>query len=370
MENALRQVDANITIPYWDCTLDAAMTNPVNSVIWSKNFFGNGLGRVIEGPFANWDTHFGFGALRRAVSGQRRLMSKDDLDIVMKQRFLGNISYPDAEAAQNLEQLHNNVHVWVGGLMKNIEIGAFDPVFYMLHSFVDKIWEDFRINQKRAIIDPTTDYPQYYGRASHAPMAPMGLGKLTAIDGISEVWNRRIRYTDQPKCRLAVGTNCGSDFLKCDNVKYQCVSKTKDEYETEKEATETMLENSRRQDINKHKNIGFMSMKLTDRKITHNIITVVVNENVTKAAKRKKDKSRDIYYIHGFKDWSTDKLLNKKIKRRSDSNKKHSGYISSLFQAIRNIRDSIYSKVTYLYDTYIFPSKPKMQTKDAWKAVN
>lgn len=39
-----------------------------------------------------------------------------------------------------LEQLHNQVHVWVGGTMSQIPLAAFDPVFWAHHTMIDRLW--------------------------------------------------------------------------------------------------------------------------------------------------------------------------------------------------------------------------------------
>lgn len=227
-ENALRQMIPTVSLPYWDCTLDQPLPHPSESVIWSHLFLGNGDGDVNTGPFRGWDTQFGFGPLHRQVSSLRHLMSVQDLGNILEEDFLSNISYPDTKSSRNLEQLHNNVHVWVGGLMRKIEIGAFDPVFYVLHTFIDKVWEDFRVHQRSKGIDPIKDYPEFYGRRNHAPFAPMGLGNLVVIDGISDVWNKNVVY-QQPSCGNSAQNECGSKFLRCDHSTWICVSKTKDE---------------------------------------------------------------------------------------------------------------------------------------------
>jgi hypothetical protein len=192
--------------------------------MWSHLFLGNGNGQVKTGPFKNWDTQFDFGLLHRQVSSLRHLMSANDLENIFEEEHLGNISYPNTKSSKNLEQLHNNVHVWVGGLMRKIEIGAFDPVFYVLHTFIDKVWEDFRTQQRSRGIDPTKDYPEFYGRKNHAPFAPMGLGNLVVIDGTSNVWNENIVYL-HTACAHNSSDMCGSKFLKCDHSK-RCLSKT------------------------------------------------------------------------------------------------------------------------------------------------
>ena len=39
-----------------------------------------------------------------------------------------------------LEDLHNQVHVWVGGTMSEIPLAAFDPVFWVHHTMIDRLW--------------------------------------------------------------------------------------------------------------------------------------------------------------------------------------------------------------------------------------
>ncbi|HUO73487.1 MAG TPA: tyrosinase family protein [Solirubrobacteraceae bacterium] len=39
-----------------------------------------------------------------------------------------------------LEDIHNGVHVWVGGTMGEIPTAAYDPVFYAHHTMIDRIW--------------------------------------------------------------------------------------------------------------------------------------------------------------------------------------------------------------------------------------
>ena len=60
-----------------------------------------------------------------------------------------------------LEDLHNRVHVWVGGRfghMQYIEFAAFDPIFWAHHSMVDRIWRIWQLRHPgslppRALLD-------------------------------------------------------------------------------------------------------------------------------------------------------------------------------------------------------------------------
>ncbi len=44
-------------------------------------------------------------------------------------------------------QMHNRVHLWVGGNMVPMT-SPDDPVFYLHHAFVDKVWADWQVLQK------------------------------------------------------------------------------------------------------------------------------------------------------------------------------------------------------------------------------
>ena len=39
-----------------------------------------------------------------------------------------------------LEEIHNAIHVWVGGTMGEIPWAAYDPVFFAHHTMIDRIW--------------------------------------------------------------------------------------------------------------------------------------------------------------------------------------------------------------------------------------
>lgn len=228
MENALRQKISTVTLPYWDVTLDEAMDKPYNCVIWTDDFMGSGDGPIRQGAFKYWETHFGYGHLRRLLAGQGKLMSSEDVDRILSKRRLSDITSPGAETGFNVEQIHNDVHVWIGGQMLTIEIAAFDPIFYLFHTFVDNIWTEFRERQSAAGIDPTTDYPELYGLPTHSPFAPMSLGKVMVLDGISDIWNEKVKYSKRSFCNETFN-GCVSKYIKCDVSKGKCVSKSVEE---------------------------------------------------------------------------------------------------------------------------------------------
>lgn len=57
-------------IPYWDSGLDHDMADPTMSILWSDQFFGNGDGEVMNGPFRNMRTILGTPIIRNYGTGQ------------------------------------------------------------------------------------------------------------------------------------------------------------------------------------------------------------------------------------------------------------------------------------------------------------
>lgn len=55
LEIALRLADAEVSLPYWDSTLDSLLADPKDSILWTDELMGstdeNG---TVQGDFSNW----------------------------------------------------------------------------------------------------------------------------------------------------------------------------------------------------------------------------------------------------------------------------------------------------------------------------
>jgi tyrosinase len=49
-----------------------------------------------------------------------------------------------------LEDVHNGVHVWVGGTMGSIGTSAYDPIFWAHHTMIDRIWRMWQLRHPGA----------------------------------------------------------------------------------------------------------------------------------------------------------------------------------------------------------------------------
>ena len=224
VENALREKVPGVTIPYWDSTLDDALLDARSSIIWTAPFMGYGYGYVVDGPFRNWNTPYG--QLLRSFGQDGAVFNWTSINSSLSQAHLDNISFPDATPEHNLEEHHVQVHLWVGGFMAPPALAAFDPIFYLLHSYVDLLWELFRNLQRRRGVDPTTDYPMDTNVTGHGYNETAGLGNFLNYHGLSDNFTTNIyKYEIPPTCTRD-RPYCGSPYIRCDTKRKEprCVS--------------------------------------------------------------------------------------------------------------------------------------------------
>lgn len=122
LEVALRQLDPDVSVPYWDSTLDEGLPTPRDAILWTDAFFGGNNGTITSGPFANWvATHeLGFvpsmKTLYRDVgtSPFGGLFKESDIEFAMsRERFEDFTACVDP----TFELVHGVVHMFVGGYM-------------------------------------------------------------------------------------------------------------------------------------------------------------------------------------------------------------------------------------------------------------
>ena len=141
-EAELRRCNPAVVLPYWDSTLDSQW--PSRSPIW------NDLGRPVRdqcmttGPFVNWLSARNSCIIRGFSVG-------DATNALVSPQVLGETvrntnNYADFEFAIEFG-MHAYVHLVVGGSngeLTFVEISAADPIFYLHHAFVDKVWADWQ----------------------------------------------------------------------------------------------------------------------------------------------------------------------------------------------------------------------------------
>ncbi|MEW2579957.1 tyrosinase MelC2 [Streptomyces syringium] len=173
-EKELQTVDASVTLPYWDWTVDRTTT----ASIWGADFLGgNGRPRdaqVTTGPFAysggRWTVTVNVDSrpyLQREMgAGVAQLPTRAEVDSVLAMATYDMAPWNSSSNGfrNHLEgwrgvNLHNRVHVWMGGQMSS-GVSPNDPVFWLHHCFIDKLWTQWQ----RA--HPTSTYLPAAGTAN------------------------------------------------------------------------------------------------------------------------------------------------------------------------------------------------------------
>lgn len=148
-EDALRAIDPTVTVPYYDWTIN--FDRWTFDDVW--NMVGGANGNEIpSAPFKGWtsllpERH----TVSRAMISNSTRNYDGDRVLPMESRAALDAQISDTrqsfESFSNfLEVTHGLFHVEVGGDMRSGMTSPSDPVFYLHHAFVDKVWRDWQLS--------------------------------------------------------------------------------------------------------------------------------------------------------------------------------------------------------------------------------
>lgn len=198
--------DGSLTLPYWDWTAEQG-ADPAANPLWGDNFLSpsgdadQGF-RVMSGPFAtdttpgaeNWVLRVVDPMDNAPVNYLQRAFGRDLPDLpnqVDVNNVLAIAVYDSAPwdntvrgstSFRNLLEgwvtvnppgrapgLHNRVHVWIGGAMA-VMSSPNDPVFFLHHCNVDRIWASWQARYPSVDqYPPTTEAPPGQNRGDLMP---------------------------------------------------------------------------------------------------------------------------------------------------------------------------------------------------------
>jgi hypothetical protein len=144
LEHALQTINPKVTIPYWDASLDAQAPQ-LAPVFAANEFGGNGVAPtqiVANGPFANWKPFYPtrHGLTRQFNAGPGINPWYDPS--VINAMLAGSTTFNTVQQQLQFGQ-HGLVHNGVGGDMAAMD-SPNDPLFWMLHAYIDKLWSDWQ----------------------------------------------------------------------------------------------------------------------------------------------------------------------------------------------------------------------------------
>lgn len=119
MEELLMTVDPTVCIPYWKSSQEQAFPSWLLAFTPTVN--------LMSGPHT----------VTRNIGTIASLPNPSDVAAIMSNGTFNAF-------AQSLERVHDSGHIWVGGTMQIIMTAPCDPIFWMHHAEIDRIWSEWQ----------------------------------------------------------------------------------------------------------------------------------------------------------------------------------------------------------------------------------
>jgi tyrosinase len=160
-------------LPYWDWAADAALEDPRRSPLWSQENMGRFTTRAVW-PVRVVPAERGLTrlprprALARSLGAAGALPTRDALRTVLRDQLQYDAPPYDSssngfrnyiEGWEGPARIHNSVHVWVGGDMTD-STSPNDPLFFLHHCNIDRIWHAWRARYPAAPYVPSQRAPE------------------------------------------------------------------------------------------------------------------------------------------------------------------------------------------------------------------
>ena len=198
--------DKNFGLPYWDWAEDGQLPpqQQPKSPLWAATGIGGSGMPITTGPFVfkssdpasfrvRITTDFN-GDMQQVNRGLNRTLAKDVQTLPNKSQTAAAIAATPYDAApwttssngfrNHLEGwkpplgLHNRVHVWVGGDM-NPASSPNDPVFFLNHCNVDRIWEAWMHKHGRVYVPAQSESSDLKGHRLNDQLSSLISGSTT-----------------------------------------------------------------------------------------------------------------------------------------------------------------------------------------------
>lgn len=148
-EKALQCINSKINLPFWDWS-SGPTTGVPNAC--SQPTYVNRAGDTVANPLFS-------GPLPDSTQTSRRpdINSTNFNDLASTaQTVLTNTSFSSFQSSLN--SVHGSVHVRVGGNMGSVPFSAYDPIFYLHHCNVDRLWAKWQINNTISLPSDEANY--------------------------------------------------------------------------------------------------------------------------------------------------------------------------------------------------------------------
>lgn len=157
LEQLLREVDPELSLHYWNFTVDPRSTAGGRANLFTPAFMGSDQGDA-GAPFTSFESTEGGGHTRiwRQVNGGSSSLSSSPVSLT-DATVVASSSWEDFN--NNIQQVHSDAHGFVGGTITQAHYSFHDPFVFLLHSNLDRLyamWQTQAGHPER--LDPATVY--------------------------------------------------------------------------------------------------------------------------------------------------------------------------------------------------------------------
>jgi hypothetical protein len=143
-EALLREVDADLSLHYWDWTVDPrdAPDGSGGTVNLLTATFMGGTGDPVGPPFDDFEsTEPGHTHIWRDV-GATNAKPDGSPDIPSDANIKNAADFVDFDS--NISGPHGDAHFYIGGSLSNSHFSFHDPIVFLLHSNLDRLWAEWQ----------------------------------------------------------------------------------------------------------------------------------------------------------------------------------------------------------------------------------
>ena len=191
MERALRQIDASVSLPFWDWMSAVSIQSGIPDAYSAPHYTPPGGGQMPNPLYSAL-----LGPLNRLT---RRLPLPPSNLARYANKVQAAFTTRDFDTfSEALAMPHDDLHGWVGGDMGIVDNSAYDPLFWAHHANVDRLWAQWQLGPNndnppdpvlQTVLDPfgtmvaqTIDYVHNlnYDYDVISPMPPIQIIQSTA----------------------------------------------------------------------------------------------------------------------------------------------------------------------------------------------
>ncbi|MEL6499775.1 MAG: tyrosinase family protein [Cyanobacteria bacterium J06623_1] len=151
-ESLLQRFDPSVTLSYWDWTSEQAIAEGIPNLI-ADSTVSDRDGNDVNNPLASAVVGFQDRSTSRNPREAGRLrFYADDVATAMAQNIFYTASAETLDFTTALEAPHDSFHDWVRGDMGRVAFSAYDPIFWLHHCNIDRLWAEWQVNNPEVVL--------------------------------------------------------------------------------------------------------------------------------------------------------------------------------------------------------------------------